>query len=85
MYSVFVLYRLLALDRVIKYLSYRPCQANRCFRTVAKCTDSNSSFACAKSYPGICSALIHFIESYDSISGQRRPYSYIYKLLILWR
>ena len=51
------------------------CQARRCRRTCAKCTDSDSSRTCAKSHPGICSPLIYSIVSYDSVSGQRRPRS----------
>ena len=53
-----------------------PCQAKMCLRTCAKCTNSDSSRACLKSHPGICSPLIHSIVSNDSsISGQRRPWS----------
>ena len=33
--------------------------------------DSDSSNACAKSPPSICSALIHSIMSDDSVRGQR--------------
>ena len=47
-----------------------PRQANRCLRTFTKCTDSDSSRACAKPYPGICSALIHSIVSIADIEDR---------------
>ena len=56
-------------------LVYGPSQAKRCLRTYAKCTDSSSRRACAKSHPVICFPLIQFIVSNDSVSGQRRPRS----------
>ena len=49
--------------------------AKRGLRTCAKCTDTDLSYACAKSHPDICSPLIHSIVSNDSVSGQRRPWS----------
>ena len=42
-------------------------------RTRAKCTDSESSHACAKSHPDICFPLVHSVVSNDSVSGQGRP------------
>ena len=36
---------------------------------------TGSSHACAKSHLGICSPLIHYIVSIDSVSGKRRPRS----------
>ena len=52
---------------------YGPCQAKMCHRACAKCPDSDSSHACAKSDPGICSPLIHSIVSNVSGGGQQRP------------
>ena len=49
---------------------YGPRQAKMCFRACAKCTDSDSSHACAKSHPGICAPLIYCVLSYDSVIGQ---------------
>ena len=40
-----------------------------------KCTDSDSSHACAKAHPGICFALIHSIMVNNSVRGQRGPCS----------
>ena len=40
-----------------------------------KCTGSDSSNTCAKSHLGICSPLIHSIQSSGSVSGQWRPWS----------
>ena len=45
------------------------------FRICTKCTDSNSSSACAKSYWGICSKLIQSVVSNDFVSGHRRSLS----------
>ena len=39
------------------YSIYGPCQMKRCLQTCAKCTKSDSSRACSKSHPGICSPL----------------------------
>ena len=44
-------------------------------RAYAKCTESNSSHACAKSHPGICYRLVHFTVSNDYVRGQRRLWS----------
>ena len=51
---------------------YGPGQVQMFVRVCAKCTDSDSYSACAKSHPGICSPLIHSIVSIDSVSGQGR-------------
>ena len=55
--------------------TYRSRQEKRCLRACAKCTDTDSSRACSKSHPSLCSQLIHSIVSNDSVSGQRRPWS----------
>ena len=49
--------------------------AKMCLRACAKCSNSDSSHACAKYHSGICSPLIHSIVSSDSVSGLRRPWS----------
>ena len=56
-------------------LLFGPCQAERCLRTCAKCTNSESSCTYAKSHPGTCFPLIHSIVSTDSVGGQQRPCS----------
>ena len=43
-----------------------------CLRVCAKCSDSDLSNGCEKSDLGICSALMYFIVSNDSVSGQQR-------------
>ena len=50
-------------------------QAKKCLRACTKCTDSDSSRACSKSHPCICSPLIHSIESNNSVSGQQSSWS----------
>ena len=50
--------------------------AKRCLRACAKRTDSDSAHACTKCDPGICSQLIHSIMVSNSVSRQRRPWSY---------
>ena len=56
-------------------MSYGPCQYKGCLLTYAKQTDSDSSHACANTDTDLCSSLIHSIVSYNSVSGQRRPWS----------
>ena len=46
-----------------------------CLLACTKCSDSDSSHACAKSHLGICSTLIHSIVSNDSVSGKRGSWS----------
>ena len=45
---------------------YGPRQAKKCLWTCAKCIGTDSSRACAKSHPGLCSSLIHSIVSNGS-------------------
>ena len=52
-----------------------PRWAKKCLRLCAKSIDSDSSRACAKSHPCICSSLIYSIVSNESVSGQQRPWS----------
>ena len=41
-----------------------------------KMRTSRSSYECAKYHPGISSPFLYFVVSNDSVSGQRRPWSY---------
>ena len=59
-------------------------QGKRCLWTCAKCLDSVSSCAFAKSHLGICSPLIHSIVSADTVSGQRRPWSTARMCRLIW-
>ena len=53
-----------------------PCDnAYMCLRACAQCTNSDSSHACAKSYPGMCSPLIHCVVPNDSVRGHLRSWS----------
>ena len=45
-----------------------PCE--NCLRACAKYTYLDSSYACAKSRPGICSPFVQSIVSNESVSGQ---------------
>ena len=49
-----------------------PCVAKICLHACAKCIDSDSSQACAKFHPDICSILIQSIVFNDSVSEYRR-------------
>ena len=62
-------------EQTLKRLNtfYGPRQVKRCLQTCAKCIDSSSFRACAKSQPGISYPLIHSIMSSNSVSGRRRP------------
>ena len=64
-------------EQTLKRLNtfYGPRQVKRCLQTCAKCIDSSSFRACAKSQPGISYPLIHSIMSSNSVSGRRRPLS----------
>ena len=62
--------RLIYFFRTICQLDMGPAKQKGSPRASAKCKDSVSSHACAKSRPGICFPLI---VSNDSVSGQRRP------------
>ena len=59
-------------NRVDRAPSTGPRQAKMCLRACAKCTDSDSSNACAKPNQGISSPSTYSIASNDSVSGQRR-------------
>ena len=48
-------------------------QVKMCLRACAKYTDSDSSYACAKSHPCICSPLMHSTVFNDSVSRQQNP------------
>ena len=68
------IYGLLAARKYLRtrMIYYRQRQKRMYLRACAKCTDSDSSDACANSHPDICSRLIHSVMSNDSISRQRR-------------
>ena len=43
------------------FAAYGPRQAKMCLRACAKCSDPDSSHACAKYYPGRCSQFLHSV------------------------
>ena len=55
-----------------KYFPFGPRQAKMCLWACTKCTDLDSSLACAKSHPGLCSPFIHSIVSNYSVTGKQR-------------
>ena len=59
----------------ICFLLVGPRKAKMCLRACIKCTDLDSSHACAKYHLGTCSQFMHSIVSNDSGSGQQRPWS----------
>ena len=61
-------------QRLINLICW-PRQAKMCLWVCAKCTDSDSSHACAKYLPGIYSLLIHSVVFSNFVSGQRKSWS----------
>ena len=51
---------------------YEPRLVKR-FQACAKCIDSDSACACAKSHRDICFPLMHSVVSDDSVNRLRRP------------
>ena len=54
-------------------LSYGSHSSEKVHSNMRNMRRFNSSCACAKYYPGICSPFIHSLVFNDLISGQRRP------------
>ena len=61
--------------RFLVFGLYKRVPSEMCLRHCTKSIDSNSSYACAKSHPGICFPLIYSIMPNDSVSRQWRPWS----------
>ena len=54
-------------------IAYGPRQAKKCLWPCAKCSDSDSPHACAKSDLGICSPLIVSAVSNDCVTSPHQP------------